>query len=126
MSSSIRYPYRHGEPETYRLRARITGTGAADPTMSVGGNGFAVAWISTGLYEVTFAGQTVNVFADRPAFWADTLTDVDGWDVVFKAYNPTTRKIRFSVVNQAQTLADLPVATGLHLGFDVKLTAAAG
>jgi hypothetical protein len=41
---------------------------------------------------------------------------------VFGAYSSTTQKVRFSVVNESRTLADLPAATGLHLGFDVSLT----
>lgn len=127
MSSSDRYPFRTAEPETDCLIGTITGTGAADPTMdSALGNGFAVTWISTGLYEITLSQAVQRVVPARPAFWATTLTDVDGWDVVFKAYNATTRKIRFSVINESRTLSDLPAATGLHLTLNVKKTTVHG
>lgn len=128
MSSSDRYPYRAGEPETDCLFGTITGTGAASPTAdSSMGNGFAVTWISTGLYEVTLAaGAPKCVPSGKPAFWASTITDVDGWDVIFGVYNATTRKLRFSVVNEARTLSDLPAATGLHLTFNVKKTSVRG
>jgi len=128
MSSSDRYEYRSAEPETDALFGIITGTGAASPSMdSALGNGFTVTWISTGLYEIAFAvGTRRAVATGKPGFWATTITDVDGWDVIFGVFNESTRKLRFSVVNEARTLSDLPAATGLHLSFNVKKTTQRG
>lgn len=127
MSSSDRYPYRAGEPELYRLVGLITGTGAASPTVSEGCNGFTVAWVSTGLYTFTFTGSNpVMVFTDDPSFGATTATDIDGWSVVFHAYNATAHTIQMRVYSETPTLSDLPVATWLNVKFDVKLTATDG
>ncbi len=124
--ASFRTPLRCAEPESELLGGKITGTGAATPTESEGCAGFAVTWVSTGLYEVTFGPAVLQVWPGHPSKWADTITGIDGWDVVFGQYNATTRKIRFSVVNESNTLSDLAALTGLNLSFQVKLTATRG
>ena len=127
MSSSDRYPFRAGEPELYRLAGLITGAGAASPTVSDGCNGFTVAWVSTGLYTFTFAKcNPVAVWPDNPSFGATTATDVDGWTVVFHAYNSTARTIQMRVYSETPTLSDLPANTWLNVKFDIKLTDTAG
>lgn len=126
MGSSYRTDLRCAEPELELLAGKLTGTGAASPTVSEGCTGFTVAWVSTGVYDFTFDVPVKQVFPCEPSFWATTITDVDGWKVVFGAYNASTRKLRMSVVNQAQTLADLPAATGVNPVFLVKLTATRG
>ena len=126
MSSSDRYPYRAGEPETQRLLGLITGAGAASPTVTSGCNGFTVTWVSTGLYTITFSDKPNYVYPDNPAFGATTATDVDGWTTVFHAYNATAGTIQMRVYSDTPTLSDLPANTWLNLKFDVKLTAAAG
>lgn len=117
---AFRAPLRTGEPEQSLLAGKLTGTGAASPTKSEGLNGVTCAWVSTGVYDFTFEAPISEVVALHPGKWATTITNIDGWDVIFGALNTTTRKLRMSVVNESNTLADLAAATGLYVAFLVK------
>ncbi len=125
MASSDRYPFRAAEPELQLLGGKITGTGAASPTVSEGCNGFTVTWISTGLYEFTFT-DTQQVWPLAPSIGATTITAVDGWTAHPEAYIPATRKLRISFFTEAQVLGNLAAATWANVAFLVKLTTTAG
>jgi hypothetical protein len=101
------YPSRESEPELTKCRVRFTGAGAGNPTKNLG-QGIAITWISTGLYELTWA-ETAGIFAffGDLAFQATTAADLKGYSCVAGDYNATTRKLRVSITNGSATLADL-------------------
>lgn len=124
--SSFRDLLRCAEPESELLGGKITGTGAAVPTITEGMNGISIARAGVGLLDFTFQGPVKQCFASQPGIWAVTLTDIDGWEVHWGAYNATTKTIRASVIDDTKALADLPANTGLYPIFLVKNTTAVG
>jgi hypothetical protein len=124
--SSFRDKLRAAEPEAELLAGKITGAAAAVPTITEGMNGVTIARAGVGLLDFTFQGPVKQCFAADPGKWADTITNIDGWDVIWGQYNATTKTIRGTVVNEAQTISDLPAATGLNLIFFVKNSTAVG
>lgn len=124
--SSFRDLLRAAEPEAELLGGKITGTGAALPTITEGMNGITLARAGVGLLDFTFQGPVKQCFPMDPGKWADTVTNIDGWDVIWGQYNATTKTIRGTVVNEAQVISDLPAATGLNPIFLVKNTTAVG
>ncbi len=85
----------------------FTGAGAADPTKTHGQRA-TVTWISTGLYELTFAENPgAFVGATHPAFQATTAADLKGYTGVFGDFNATTRKLRLSITGASDALVDL-------------------
>ena len=124
--ATFRTPLRVGEPEAELLCGKITGTGAATPTISEGCNGFTVSYVGTGTYAIVFDGPVVQAWAPEPGIWADTATDVDGWKIVFGQYVPSTKTLPFKVYDATPSQADLPALTGLYLFILAKHTATRG
>jgi hypothetical protein len=123
--SSFRDIARSGEPEGEILGGKITGAGTTVPSITEGCNGFTVARAGVGLLDFTFQGPVKQCFPADPGKWGAPITLIDGWDVIWGAYNATTKTIRGTVVNEAQTVADLPVGAGLFPIFFVKNSAVA-
>lgn len=124
--SSFRDLLRSSEPEAELLGGKITGSGAAVPTITEGMNGVTIARAGVGLLDFTFQGPVKQCWPTTPGIWATTLTDIDGWEVHWGAYNATTKTIRASVIDESRALADLPAATGLYPSFLIKNTTAVG
>ena len=105
---------RDSEPDTRSFTVRFTGAGPANPTKSLG-RGVTVTWISTGLYELTWAEPPGVYKTYEPSWQATTPSDLAGYTVVAGDFNATTRKLRLSVTNAANALADLTATQKLNL-----------
>ena len=114
---SFRVPLRGGQREGELLGGMITGAGTAVPTVTEGCNGFTIARAGVGLLDFTFEAGVTKVSPAEPGKWATTVTDIDGFTVVWGTYNTTTRTIRGNVLNESRAAADLVAASGLHLHF---------
>jgi hypothetical protein len=102
-------PGRLDQPDYLERIIQITGTGATDPTLNIG-QSCTVKWISTGLYEITwkeYPGK-FRFFAEE-GWQATTASALKGYTAVAGAYDSTAFKLRFSVTNASDTLADLQV-----------------
>ena len=117
------YPGRSAHREMVEFPVRILGTGAANPTKQEG-NGVTVTWVSTGLYEVTWAESPYQFIGYSAGLLATTPGDLKGYTVVCGDFNTTTKKIRFSVYNSSFALADLAATQRLCLNFKFARTGA--
>jgi hypothetical protein len=124
--SSFRTELRGAEPEGEILAGKLTGAGAAVPSITEGCNGFTVARAGVGLLDFTFQGPVKQVFPADPGKWASPITLIDGWDVIWGVYNAATKTIRGTVVSEAQVVSDLPASSGIFPIFYVKNSTAVG
>jgi hypothetical protein len=92
----------------------ITGAGAANPTKNHGA-GVTVTWVSTGLYELAWSENPQTYLTYTHGFRATTASALKGFTVTAGDYNATTFKMRFSVTNASDNLADLAAAQSLGL-----------
>lgn len=116
------YPNSTSEPGYYESIVRFAGAGAANPT-KLRGNGCSIAWISTGLYEITWS-ENPGIFAGldgAPAFEADTAADLKGYTCVAGAYSSSTFKLRLSVTDASNNLVDLTSSQRLTAKVGFKL-----
>lgn len=102
------YDPKSSEPELRSYEVRFTGAGAGSPTKNLGG-GIAFTWISTGLYELTWATNPGPVFCGLSgvAWQATTASDLKGYSLVAGDWNATTLKLRVSVTGATDALVDL-------------------
>lgn len=118
------YPGKVSEPEVRDVRIRFTGASAATPTKNLGKD-VTISYISTGLYELTWAAGCVpGVFASvgAPAYQATTASQVAGYTAAFGDFDATTRKLRVSVYNSSFALADLTSTQKLAFTVTFKAT----
>lgn len=95
------------QPEVVDRVLRIKGNAAASPTVEYG-RGMTVTWISTGLYEIAFnenPGQYICF--EGPNWEATTASALKGYSAVAGNWDATNFKLRVSVTNSSDTLADL-------------------
>lgn len=88
----------------YRLR--LLGTGAANPTVEVGQR-VTVAWVSTGLYRLTWSEGPGTFVGWHYGLGAATPGDVKGYTVVRDTYDTTNHQLDLAVYNSSFALADL-------------------
>jgi hypothetical protein len=121
------YPGRSAKREMLEYPLRILGTGAASPTKQEG-QGMTVTWISTGLYEVAFTGDSPFQFVGwtGPGWIATTPGDLKGYTAVCGDYNTTTKKIRVSIYNSSFALADLAATQRMSTTFKFARTGSTG
>lgn len=118
------YPLRINEPEARMQFLKFVGGTTAVTKVVVGGpNPITVAWISTGIVEVTFptAINYVDLVGDN--FSATTASAVAGYTVNAGVYNAATKKLRLSIyANSAgtPTLTDLAALQWLAVTFLMK------
>lgn len=93
----------HNE-RVYRLR--LLGTGAANPTVEVGQR-VTVAWVSTGLYRLTWGEGPGTFIGWHYGLGAATTGDLKGYTAVRDTYDTTNHQLDVAVYNSSFTLADL-------------------
>lgn len=113
------HPAKATQPEFIDHVVRITGAGAANPTKNFG-DGLAVTWISTGLYELTWGESPGTFLGILPGFQATTASQLAGYTVTAGDYDASTRKLRVSVTNGSNALADLTSTQKLMLSVRFK------
>lgn len=96
------------------FRVRLLGTGAANPTVEVG-QGLTVAWVSTGLYRITWPEGPGVFVGFIPGLGAATTGDLKGYTVVRDTYDTTNHQIDVAVYNASNNLADLAANQYLDL-----------
>lgn len=97
---------------------RFVGGSAA--VTKVLGQGATVTYVSTGIVDVSWAGNANNpgVFlglAGAPLFQATTAADVKGHTCVPGVYNATTKTLRLNITNASESLHDLAALEWLTL-----------
>lgn len=120
------YPQRSSEPELFRSVVMFVGGSAA--VTKVYGVGVTVAYIGTGLVDLTWSepqGEYVGPLS-APAFTATTAADVKGHTCVAGAYNATTRTVRLSITDASEALHDLAALEWLTLEIGFRRTTVAG
>lgn len=104
---SAEFPSKSNIPSERIYRLRLLGTGAASPTIEAGSN-VTVAWVSTGLYRLTWpAGPGKFVGWNAPGFGAATTGDMKGYTGVRDTYDTTNHQLDVAVYNSSFALADL-------------------
>lgn len=94
-------------PNERDYKLRILGTGAANPTVEVGQN-MTVAWVSTGLYRITWSpGPGKFIGWSGPGWGAATTGDLKGYTAVRDTYDTTNHQLDVAVYNSSFALADL-------------------
>jgi hypothetical protein len=107
--------FKFSEPTAYGVFARFVGGAAA--ITKTHGKGVAIAYIGTGIVELTFEiglGEFCGLLG-APSFQATTAANVKGCTCVPGAYNTVTRKLRLNMTSAAEALRDLAVLEWLSL-----------
>lgn len=120
---------RTGTPESTEVAGKITGTGAALPTVNHGlelDGGPIMTRTGVGILVFTFPAGTKEALMARPAFWADTPANVKQFDAVPGQFVAATRQITLTIYNAAGTVVDLAAATGLYVTTKFRSTTLAG
>lgn len=87
-------------------RLRLLGTGAANPTVEIGQR-VTVAWVSTGLYRITWTEGPGTFVGFHYGLGAATTGDLKGYTVVRDTYDATNHQLDLAVYNSSFALADL-------------------
>lgn len=93
MTSSAEARHVMGDVVRVSGRFRPNGSSAIDNSLNKGA-GFTVAYISAGLYRVTFKKVGVELLAGAPALMLDAAADMT---VQYGAYDPTNRTLDIRV-----------------------------
>lgn len=120
---------RTGTPELTEVGGKITGTGAALPTVNHGmelDGGPVMTRSGVGTLVFTFPAGTKEATIQRPCFWADVPANVKNFDAVASQFNSTTRQITVTIYNAAGAVVDLAAATGLYITTKFRGTTLAG
>ncbi len=107
------FPTQSNESELDEHHLRLVGGTTA--CTKVMGMGMAVAWVSTGLYEITWAIAPGSFAGLDTGLQATTPADIAGHTIVAGVYNATTRKLRFSLYNASFSLHDLAALEWINL-----------
>jgi hypothetical protein len=99
---------------------RFVGNAGATPTSYIG-PGVTLAWVSTGIIDITWTNHPGTFLAHKSStFQATTASQVKGFTVVCGDYNATTMTIRINITNAGETLADLSSTQKLCMVFEFK------
>ncbi len=110
------------EPESVETVVKLTGTGNADPTKTLG-RGVVATHTGTGAYKLVWAESPGVHETDGFSFAATTMADLAGYTVVFKPYVTSTKTLEFTVYNSTFAAADLQAAQFIRLVIKFKRTA---
>lgn len=107
--SEPQYEERVSEPGVRKHLVRFVG--GTTTVTKVLGKGITIAWISTGIVELTWSAQDLSPGTSHGivggVFQATTVSGVAGYTIASGVYNTTTRKLRVSIYNASDALADL-------------------
>lgn len=116
MANANRYPVRSKSPELVILAGRILGgTTSAVSIAQDAGCGFTIAWVSTGIYTVTYPGySSLGTYITAHAqIHATTAANKKGYTVVLGL--PVAGAQTLTLTNASESLADLAAAEWIGL-----------
>jgi hypothetical protein len=121
-----RYEEWSSEPESYTVKVRMTGTGAAAPTKNCGKD-ITITRTAAGVYKLTF-GESPGAFVgiDGDALQADTPGNVKNFSITWNVWNVTTKSIELSLWNAAGAATDLAAAQYISAAISFKKTSVSG
>lgn len=117
MSRNV-FDVRAKQPDLVLVTGRILGANGS--VSKVTGKGWSIAYVSEGLYTITFKENNGTFLGWTYGLQATTPADVDGWTAVIGAYTTTTPSaptIQISVYDATPTIADLVALNWLSFIF---------
>lgn len=100
-------PSRTSVNEERLYRFRLLGTGAADPTVEIGGRDVSADETATGVYLITWKYAPGLFIGWSYGFGAATPADLKGFTAVRDTFDTTNQQLEIRVYNASGTLADL-------------------
>ncbi len=117
------YPLRATSPEVQFHPVLLTGTGAAAPTKTLGGNGLTVSRTSAGLYLLTWSENPGTFLGMVYGLGADTPSALVGFTLVRDTFTTASNSIEIRLTNTSDAVTDLAAAQYIDLIFMFKRTA---
>lgn len=84
------------------------------------GMGFSVAYVSTGLYDITVSEKFDHLLSIQLTL---QLATVNGQFAQFVSWTPSTKKLRVRVVDDAGAVEDLAASDAMHFSAKFSKTA---
>lgn len=102
------FPVRSGNvPEFVEYQLRLLGTGAADPTVEVGGGGMTVTRTGSGAYRIAWAENPGTYVGGGVTVAAATPADVAGHTCIADTWDATNFRFDWTLYNAADAAHDL-------------------
>jgi|SRR3990167_911670 len=118
------HPVRSEQPEVVTIHGYVTGTGAADPTLTEGAGVKSVTRAPTGIYTFSFLDKHVKLIGWHFDFGAATPADVKGFSAAADDLDTTgdNDTLAVSVFDAADAAADLAAAQYMTFTFVFRMT----